>query len=136
MAKKAFVRPFCMKGEPLYRMALCQGQNRSYFLIDVHHIIFDGTSLKVFLEEVSKFYCGEEPEPETVSLMDLAVYEETLAQTPQYRAARDYFAKKLGDEDYGEALIKDFRNREAGVLSQEVKLALTRRFPAWRWSSL
>ncbi len=123
-AKKAFVRPFRMEGEPLYRMALYQDKNHSYFLIDVHHIIFDGTSLKVFLEEVSKFYCGEEPQPETVSLIDLAVYEETLAQTPQYYAAREYFAKKLGDEDYGEALIKDFKNREAGVLSQEVRLAL------------
>lgn len=123
-AKKAFVRPFSLEGEPLYRMALYRDRSRSYFLIDVHHIIFDGTSAKVFLDEISKLYRGEEPQPEELSLMDLSVCGEKLTETPQYHAAREYFAKRLGGEDFGEALIKDYRKKEVSVRSGEVRLAL------------
>ncbi|MDE5699144.1 MAG: amino acid adenylation domain-containing protein [Lachnospiraceae bacterium] len=122
--KKTFVRPFRLEGEPLYRMALYQNKNRYYFLFDVHHIIFDGTSVKVFLDEISKLYQGDNPEPEKISLMDLSVYEETLTQTPQYQAARNYFGEKLSGGDFGEVLIKDYKKKEAGVQSREVKLAL------------
>ena len=52
--KRTFVRPFRLEGEPLYRMALYRCGKKDYFLFDVHHIIFDGTSVKVFLDEISK----------------------------------------------------------------------------------
>lgn len=105
-AEKGFVRPFVMGQEPLYRMALyCMAdgsdKTRRYFFFDVHHLIFDGTSVCVFLEEISTFYKGEEPKEEEISLMDVSVYEETVKQTPEYQAAREYFKSKLDDGEMG-----------------------------------
>ena len=126
--KRTFVRPFRLEGEPLYRMALYHNKEHYYFLFDVHHIVFDGTSVKVFLDEISQLYQGGNPKAEEISLMDLSAYEETLAETPQYQAARDYFREKLSGEDFGEALIKDYKKKEAGVQSREVRLALDEEF--------
>lgn len=128
-AEKGFVRPFAMGQEPLYRMALYNmtdgsGKTRRYFLFDVHHLIFDGTSVNVFLEEISLFYKGEEPKAEEVSLMDVAVYEETVKDTPEYQAAREYFRSKLDDEEMGEPLLKDYRMKSPGARSGSVRMSL------------
>lgn len=119
--RKTFVRPFRMEGEPLYRMAVYRCKGRCYFLFDVHHLIFDGTSVKVFLEEISLLYRKEEPKPEEISLTDLAVYEETLKETTGYQAAREYFRSRLEGEEAGEMLIKDFKKKTVGVSSDEVR---------------
>ena len=122
--RRTFVRPFRLEGEPLYRMALYQDGKQNYFLFDVHHIIFDGTSVKVFLDEISQLYRGENPKPEKISLLDWSICEETLADTPQYQAAREYFGEKLSGEDFGEVLIRDYKKKEISVKSQKVRLAL------------
>ncbi len=122
--KRTFVRPFRLEGEPLYRMALYRSGKKCYFLFDVHHIIFDGTSVKVFLDEISQLYRGEEPEAEDISLMDLSVYEEKLKDTAKYQKAREYFASKLAGEDFGDALIKDYKNKTVTPASNEVRISL------------
>lgn len=128
-AEKAFVRPFVMGEEPLYRMALYRvadgnGKMHMYFFFDVHHLIFDGTSVNVFLEEISLIYRGEEPKPEEISLMDVSVYEETVKETPAYRAAREYFRSKLADGETGEPLLTDYRMKSPGADSGNVRMAL------------
>ncbi len=133
-AEKGFVRPFVMGQEPLYRMALyCMAdgsdKTRRYFFFDVHHLIFDGTSVCVFLEEISTFYKGEEPKEEEISLMDVSVYEETVKQTPEYQAAREYFKSKLDDGEMGETLLKDYRMKSPGVSSSSVRMSLSEELP-------
>ncbi len=122
--KRTFVRPFRLEGEPLYRMALYRCGSKCYFLFDVHHIIFDGTSVKVFLDEISKLYQGEEPEPEEISLMDFSVYEESIKDTAKYQKAREFFAGKFAGEDVGEALIKDYKKKTVTPASNEVRISL------------
>lgn len=122
--KKAFVRPFSLEGEPLYRMALYESRGRCYFLFDVHHIIFDGTSTKVFLDEISLLYQGKEPKAEEISMTDMAAYEETLKETPRYQAAQAYFKNRLEGEEPGDSLLKDYRVQDAGSRSREVRLSL------------
>lgn len=118
--KKEFVRPFALGEEPLYRMALC----RNFFLFDVHHLIFDGTSVKVFLDEISLLYQGKEPKPEDISLMDVAVFEETVKDTPKYQAAREYFKNKLEDAEAGDSLLKDYKPKTVSAESGTVRMAL------------
>lgn len=122
--KREFVRPFRLGEEPLYRLALVHGTECGCFLFDVHHLIFDGTSASVFLEEISLLYKGEEPKPEQISLTDVAVLEETAKETPEYQAAQAFFREKLEDIEAGDPLIRDFRPREVTAKSGTVKLAL------------
>ncbi len=119
--KRTFVRPFRLEGEPLYRMALYLCKGRWYFLFDVHHLIFDGTSVTVFLDEISLLYEGEEPKQEEISLTDLSVYEETLKETPEYLAAREYFQGRFAGEEIEEMLIKDYKKKTVSPRSGEVR---------------
>ncbi len=121
-AKRAFVRPFQLEEEPLYRMVLYRAKGRLYFLFDVHHLIFDGTSVKVFLEEVSLFYEGKAVRLEKISLTDVAVYEETVKDTPAYQKARDFFKEKL-DGAEAESLIRDYKPKEVSARSGAVRMA-------------
>lgn len=123
--KKAFIRPFSLSEGPLYRMALYREKNRRYFLFDVHHLIFDGTSVKVFLDEISLLYKGEKPKPEEISLTDVAIYEETVKNTPEYQAARTFFGKKLSEAQEAEELLADYRPKEVTAKSGKVRMSLS-----------
>jgi iturin family lipopeptide synthetase A len=56
-----FVRPFDLSTCPLFRVAVISVDPGKYFLaIDIHHIISDGTSNAIFLDELFKLYNGQE----------------------------------------------------------------------------
>ncbi len=60
---KDFVRPFDLSRAPLLRAGLIKavpGSASHILMIDTHHIVFDGTSLMVFLQEFLALYAGEE----------------------------------------------------------------------------
>lgn len=128
-AKAAFVRPFRLGEEPLYRMTVYRQTDRSYFLFDVHHLIFDGTSVRVFLEEISYLYeslseSGKGKRSEVCSLLDMAVREESLKASPQYQSAREYFKEKLADVESGDSLIKDYRPKTVSAACATVRASL------------
>lgn len=116
-AKRDFVRCFRLGEEPFYRIAICSGQEHSYFLFDAHYMIFDRASLKVFLDEISLLYNGEKPEPEEISLMDMSVYEERVKNTLEYQAARDYFKKYLDKAKTEDGLLKNYKSKLASAKS-------------------
>ncbi|MFB0619266.1 amino acid adenylation domain-containing protein [Streptomyces sp. AGS-58] len=58
-----FVRPFDLGTGPLIRASLVQGEgcdDRLY--LDVHHIVFDGVSLALLVDELFDLYVGVQPE--------------------------------------------------------------------------
>jgi len=48
-----FVKPFNLKTGPLIRFGFIKDD---YLLVDVHHIIFDGYSINIFIKEINKIY--------------------------------------------------------------------------------
>lgn len=127
-AKKKFVRPFRLGMEPFYRTAVYHAKEHSYFLFDAHQMIFDWTSIKVFLDEISIFYRGEEPKQEEISIMDVAVYEKMVKDTTEYQAAREYFRNRLAGVKTGEGLTADYRKEASGVKSGVVRTVLSDAF--------
>ncbi|HLP62278.1 MAG TPA: condensation domain-containing protein, partial [Candidatus Deferrimicrobium sp.] len=61
-----FLKPFDLDEAPLWRMELVQWQgNRQSILMDFHHIIADGISMDLIMEELANIYLGMKlPEPE------------------------------------------------------------------------
>lgn len=57
---ETFVKPFELEKAPLFRVKLVKIKDgKTLFLVDIHHIISDGTSIKIMLEQLSKLYNGE-----------------------------------------------------------------------------
>ncbi|MBQ2534666.1 MAG: amino acid adenylation domain-containing protein, partial [Prevotella sp.] len=47
-----FVKPFNLRQGPLYRMEIVTTEENVYLLADVHHLIFDGASFDLFLDQL------------------------------------------------------------------------------------
>ncbi|NIO87699.1 MAG: amino acid adenylation domain-containing protein [Candidatus Aminicenantes bacterium] len=56
-----FIRPFDLSCAPLMRIGLIKtGEKKHILTIDIHHIITDGTSMGILVNEFMKLYGGEE----------------------------------------------------------------------------
>jgi amino acid adenylation domain-containing protein len=57
---KAFIRPFDLSKAPLLRVGLIKtGKKRHILMIDMHHIISDGTSMGILVKDFMALYQGE-----------------------------------------------------------------------------
>lgn len=56
--KDTLVQPFKMINAPLFRCRLFETESAAYLFFDVHHIVFDGTSFKVFMNSTINAYMG------------------------------------------------------------------------------
>lgn len=88
----SFVRPFDLQSYPLWRAVIVQTEdNRYYFLLDMHHIISDGTSIGILMDELTKLYKGEQLAPLSLEYTDFANWQEGLLQDHQYVKKQEKF---------------------------------------------
>ena len=120
-AKKDFVRPFDLKKGPLYRFELFDTKEGALFLMDIHHLIFDGSSLSILLRQIADAYEGRELSKEKISLFDISESEKNLKETPLYHEAQEYFQSRFKDEDFDAELLPDIDKTKvkpnAGIFS-------------------
>jgi amino acid adenylation domain-containing protein len=75
---KAFIAPFNLEEAPLFRVGVFKMPGHRYVLVlDMHHIISDGTSMGIFTREVVQFYNGQEPEPMKLQYRDFSEWQKT-----------------------------------------------------------
>ena len=104
---RAFMKPFDLEHDRLFRMELVRVQGKQYFLFDVHHIVFDGSSVKALLDDIAAAYNGETLQDEALTLFDVSVWEKTMKQSARYKAAQDYFRKLLDGADADSRPVSD-----------------------------
>ncbi|MDS0136267.1 MULTISPECIES: condensation domain-containing protein [unclassified Amycolatopsis] len=54
--RELITRPFTLDGSPLLRVGLYHGPEHDSVGVAVHHLIFDGTSMSIFLEDLAASY--------------------------------------------------------------------------------
>ncbi|MEW9712961.1 amino acid adenylation domain-containing protein [Paenibacillus sp. SI92] len=75
---RSFIRPFDLSMAPLLRVQVVElEQDRHLLLFDMHHIISDGVSMGIFINELVRFYKGEELLPLRIQYKDFAVWRQT-----------------------------------------------------------
>ena len=87
--KDGLVQPFVMLNSPLFRCRLFETEDAAYLFFDAHHILCDGTSLKVFLSNVINAYKGEALEKDYYYLM--LTKREQMELTEFYQESRRYY---------------------------------------------
>ncbi len=71
-----FVRPFDLSVPPHVRIAIVpQKEDQCFVLLDAHHIVFDGVSKAVFVEELMRLLEGESLPPITLQYKDYAEWQ-------------------------------------------------------------
>ncbi|MCR4763362.1 MAG: amino acid adenylation domain-containing protein, partial [Lachnospiraceae bacterium] len=92
---QALVRPFDLLQEPLYRIELMAYQDTVYLFMDMHHIIFDGLTKAVVLQEIQEALAGKEIRKEEITAFDFALSEEEWMESAVYSEAEEHFDSLL-----------------------------------------
>ncbi|WP_050900457.1 non-ribosomal peptide synthetase [Paenibacillus elgii] len=94
-----YVRPFDLERPPLLRAGLISlGRERQILLFDVHHIVSDGISMNILLDELVRLYRGEELPPLRVQYKDYAVWQQSAAQRERMQRQEAYWTSVLDGE--------------------------------------
>ncbi len=90
---KNFVKPFDLAKAPLLRIGLGKIENRQLLIFDMHHIISDGTSTKILIQEFVQIYTGEEPNALRVQYKDFAIWQNQLFASNLIKKQEEYWTE-------------------------------------------
>ncbi|MGG3280960.1 amino acid adenylation domain-containing protein [Paenibacillus solani] len=77
LRKRSFLQPFRLDQAPLLRMELVSlGCESRVLLLDMHHIITDGTSMGILMSDLARLYDGNTLEPLSIHSGDVALWED------------------------------------------------------------
>ena len=110
--KARFMQPFDLNGGRLFNINLKRDSEHYYIFLDTHHIIADGTSLLILLEDIDRAYHGEEIAPEEMTLMDLAEAEAKQRETPAFEEAKKWYAANFDCGDTFTQFMPDLEEQE------------------------
>ena len=95
--KSELIRPFDLLNDRLYRIRLLKTPNAQYLFMDFHHIIFDGTSFNILLQDLNDAYEQLPVKKEDFSGYEVALEEDSLRKTDAYIAAQKWYKEQFGD---------------------------------------
>ena len=79
----------------LYDIAIVDGANNCLLIVCVHHLIFDGYSMNVFVSEISAAYMRGEVPQETKDFFSVANDEIRQKNSTKYQQAREFFLQNF-----------------------------------------
>ena len=120
--KDTLVYPFKIVGGRLYRCRVFETEKSGYIFFDVHHSVFDGTSLKILMEDVAKVAAGTQPDTDYYYLM-LQNRQDALSSR-FYDESRKYFEDRYEGIDWTwhPAFDHETRKNEMGEMLAEIGL--------------
>lgn len=108
--KDSLVAPFRIINGRLYRCRVFETEKAGYVFFDVHHTVFDGTSMKVFMGNVGKVLAGMDPDPDYYYLM--LKRREEIEETPFYNESKEYFENIFEGVEWSNYPIIDHDSRD------------------------
>ncbi len=98
-AESFLVRPFTLLGDKLYRAEVYHSGTETALFLDVHHILCDGTSEVVLMQDISLAMEGGEPEKESYSGFEIAQDEVLDRKGPRLKEAKEWYEKLLSGKE-------------------------------------
>ena len=108
--KDNLVMPFKIIDGKLYRVRVFETEKNGYVFFDVHHTLFDGTSLKVFMGNIAKAYVGMMPDPDFYYLM--LAEREAAKESKFYEESKEYFENLYNKDEWSSYPNIDHESRE------------------------
>ena len=105
--KQRMIVPFDIYHDRLFHIRLLKDAAHFYFFLDIHHIIGDGTTLKVMLSDIDKAYGGGTLEPEAMTMAEVATAEAELRKTAAFEEGKQWYAQNFDCGDCFTQLMPD-----------------------------
>ncbi|UCH96475.1 MAG: amino acid adenylation domain-containing protein, partial [Candidatus Aminicenantes bacterium] len=101
--ERSFIRPFDLSQAPLIRSGLIRQPDGNHtWMLDIHHIISDGTSLSILAEDFMALYNKNEnplePQPLRVQYKDFSKWQGHLLETARVKARENYWLELFAGE--------------------------------------
>ncbi|MCP4152642.1 MAG: non-ribosomal peptide synthetase, partial [bacterium] len=94
-----FIRSFDLSRAPLLRVQLIKlEEKKHFFLLDMHHIVSDGVSISILIEEFSNLYAGLELKPLPVQYKDYAAWQSRFLESEELLKQKDYWMDTFSGE--------------------------------------
>jgi amino acid adenylation domain-containing protein/non-ribosomal peptide synthase protein (TIGR01720 family) len=128
-----FERPFDLARAPLLRVGVVQfNEKKHQLLLDMHHIITDGTSQTILTREFTLLYSREEISPLRLQYKDYSRWQNSSLQKKLLEQQEAYWLKEFSDEppvlklptDYPRPVVQSFEGNlvSFAFTSQETKI--------------
>lgn len=98
-ARLDFVKPFDLENGPICRFALINVKGTSYFLSDIHHLIYDGSSCAPLFKQIDDVYQGRECPEEELTIFDIAAFSEEPKSEKLKKEFSEFFADRFEGVD-------------------------------------
>jgi amino acid adenylation domain-containing protein len=137
---KYFPRPFDLSKAPLLRVGLIEsGREQHILMLDMHHIITDGTSQEIFTQEFMALYGGKELPALRLQYNDFSGWQNNHRQREAIIKQEEYWKQQFEGEipvlhlptDYPRPAVQSFKGRaisfeiSEGETAALAQLALT-----------
>ena len=96
---KQFIKPFDLSKAPLFRTEVVKVKEDEYILlVDMHHIISDGTSIAIFTKEFMDLYGGRELDKLRIQYKDYAAWQNKQLSSDEMKKQEQYWIGRFSDE--------------------------------------
>lgn len=96
---KHFIQPFDLSIAPLIRVIIIKlEENYHVLMINIHHIICDWHSMKIFLKDFIAMYTGKSLHPLKLSYKDYSQWENSEMQQEAIYKQKEYWLKRFRGE--------------------------------------
>ncbi|WP_254640141.1 non-ribosomal peptide synthetase [Chitinophaga sp. GbtcB8] len=94
----AFVRPFDVSKAPLLRSSLVNIAGIGYaWIVDMHHIISDGTSLQVLIDDFLQLYNGQPLPALQLQYRDFSEWQNSILESSAGESQKQYWLSQFAD---------------------------------------
>jgi amino acid adenylation domain-containing protein/non-ribosomal peptide synthase protein (TIGR01720 family) len=123
-----FIRPFDLEKAPLLRVGIVSFSGEEHLLLyDMHHIIADGMSCQILIEDFLNVYAGKKWSPPGIQYKDFAHWQNHFFKTAGIKEQEAYWLKEFSDEvpqlnlptDFPRPGVQSFEGREYRLVVDE-----------------
>jgi amino acid adenylation domain-containing protein len=105
-----FIRPFDLSQAPLVRVGLIRiNEGRYFILCDMHHIISDGTSMGILMDEFARLLSGEKLPSSRLHYRDFATWQIEYLKGERIKKQEEFWLTRFRGEIPVLNLAADFR---------------------------
>jgi hypothetical protein len=129
-----FMRPFDLSHPPLLRLGWIKlAETYHILMVDMHHIISDGVSLRILIQDIASLYHGEEFSPLRLQYKDFSAWQNMILNSEKVKKQERYWLNRFKGQlpllkiptDYPRKPMQSFAGED---LDFEIDEKLTTRF--------
>ncbi|NIM16723.1 MAG: amino acid adenylation domain-containing protein [Candidatus Aminicenantes bacterium] len=96
---KRFIRPFDLSRAPLMRVGFIRlKEGRQVLMVDMHHIVTDGSSMEILVKEFMLLYKGIELPPLNIQYKDYAVWQNSESWREVIMSQEEYWMEEFKND--------------------------------------